>query len=100
MSATLIKISYARETFLSADVRFAFMGGRALCPDGVVRTLKRVHPDAVETVTGASVRAAVEKSGKTITGTLSLIRPTLDDPNADPLAFIPDPSGRNAHLFA
>ncbi len=94
-----LKITYAQGTHLDTDLRFRFVSGRAICPDGRTRALKRIDPEAAELVHGQSIRVAVEFKGKTITGSLILQRPNMDEPTGYPLEFTPDPTGRNAHLF-
>lgn len=94
-----LKIAYARGTYLDTDLAFRFVSGRAVCPDGIARTLKRISPDVGELTSGQSIRVAVEARGKTVTGSLILRRTDMDEPCAYPLEFTPDPTGRNARIF-
>ena len=56
--------------------------------------------DARDLVYGQSVRAAVLVNGKTVTGSLILSPAMMDEPNAKPLEFTPDPTGKHANIFA
>lgn len=96
----LLKVAYARQTYLDVDLTFRFVSGRAICPDGLPRNLKRVSPEAGDLVYGQSVRAAVLVHGKTVTGSLILSPAMMDEPNAGPLEFTPDPTGKHANIFA
>ena len=64
------KREYAQGTFLATRQPWGiFVGGRALCPDGVVRNLKRISICADSFF---SVPAAITYRGKTIAGFVSM----------------------------
>ncbi len=93
---------YALDTRL--DQNFSdfggFTGGRAICSDGNVRTLKRIAPTAD---TFFSVPAAITVKGKTVSGyvTVQTVKgwstPTDDDPAV--VRFIAYKYGKNGALL-
>jgi hypothetical protein len=57
---------YANGTYLAVSYPWGlFHGGRAMCPDGIVRTLKRISSTAD---TFFSIPASVTAYGKTVSG--------------------------------
>ena len=92
---------YADGTALVQEAPFGFYrAGRALCPDGRVRTLKRISTTAD---TFYSVPAAVTVKGRTVSGYIlietreGLSTPTDDDPLV--VKFRPYVDRKNAHLL-
>ncbi len=62
--------NFGRDTELRSSLPFGFfVGGRALCSDGKIRTLKRIAETAD---TFFSVPAAVTVKGKTVSGFVSV----------------------------
>lgn len=94
--------NYAKGTSLISSYPWGFYrGGRALCPDGKVRALKRIAETAD---TFFSVPASVTYRGKTIAGYVTVecldgsSVPTEDDPGV--VRFIPYSYRRNGDLFS
>lgn len=65
------------------------MAGAALCPDGIVRKLKRICN--LNTKGGNQLNAAVNYKGKTVSGTISFV------PELEIIRF--DASGKNRSDF-
>ncbi len=64
------KREYAQGTHLTVSYPFAFyLGGRAMCGDGIVRNLKRI---SVCADTFFSIPASVTVKGKTVAGYVSV----------------------------
>jgi hypothetical protein len=94
-------MQYAKTTYLESQMPWGFYSkGRALCPDGKVRTLKRIAESAD---TFFSVPAAVTYKGKTVAGyvTVETIQGYSTPDALDPLVvkFIPYKYGKNGALF-
>lgn len=94
--------SYAEGTCLVTRMPWAtYLGGRALCPDGKVRALKRI---ALCADTFFSVPAAVSYKGKTVAGFVTVTTregydtPTDDDPAI--VKFVPYTYRKNGGLFS
>ena len=77
-----------------------FSGGRALCPDGKIRALKRIASTAD---TFFSIPASVTYKGKTVAGYVTIetregwSTPSEDDPHV--VKFIPYTYCKNGGLF-
>lgn len=69
-----------------------YHGGRALCPDGKVRAIKRI---ATTADTYFSVPASVTAHGRTVSGYV-----TVQGDEDPTLKFIPYTYGKNAGVFA
>jgi len=70
-----------------------FVGGKAMCPDGRVRTLKRI---AMTADTFFSIPASVSYQGKTVAGFVSV--DTLNDPN-NVVKFTPYAYRKHGDIF-
>lgn len=93
--------TYANGTSLTARMPWGlYVGGRALCADGRVRTLKRISQTAD---TFFSVPAAVAVRGKTVSGYVTvetvagLSTESVDDPAV--VKFVAVANRRNAALL-
>lgn len=85
---------YALGTYLEQSVPWGEMlRGRAICPDGKARNLKRLSPFAD---TFFSIPAAVTYKGKTVAGYVRVI----DIPDGKAIDFVPYTYGKNGRLFA
>jgi hypothetical protein len=77
-----------------------YAGGRALCPDGRVRSLRRI---ALEADTFFSVPASVAYKGKTISGYVSVETrdgyDTATDEDPAVVKFHPYKYGKNGGIF-
>ena len=97
------RTDYAQGTFLTLqDGPFAcgFVAGRALCPDGKVRTV-RFYDGIANTF--FSVPCRVSAKAKTVSGFITVetvqgfSTPTDDDPSI--VRFVPYRYGKNAFVF-
>lgn len=94
-------MQYAQGTELKTTQPWGiFISGRALCPDGKVRALKRI---AICADTFFSIPAAISFKGKTVSGFVTVetvegfSTPTDDDPAI--VKFVPYAYGKNGNLF-
>lgn len=94
-------MEYALGTYLKTQMPWStFVGGRALCPDGKVRNLKRI---AITSDTFFSVPASVTVAGKTVAGYVTVqtlegwSTPTDSDPAV--VKFIPYQYRKNGNVF-
>lgn len=95
------KRDYSRGTYLIFNMPFAvYVGGRAMCSDGKVRSLKRIAETAD---TFFSVPASIVVKGKTVAGyvTTETEEGLSTDTKADPacIKFCAYTYGRNGHLL-
>ena len=86
---------YANGTSLTMRMPWGvYMGGRAMCSDGVVRTLSRI---SITADTFFSVPAAVKVKGKTVSGFITV--DTLND-SGSVVKFIAISGRKNSALLA
>jgi hypothetical protein len=97
-----MRTNYASGTWLSTSGPWdVFRAGRALCPDGTVRMLKRI---AITADTYFSIPASVTVAGKTVSGWVSVT--DTSDPSGNGTANDPEctvifhGNGRNGDAFA
>ena len=87
-------ITYAGGTYLRTSTMYdLYSGGAALCPDGVVRKLKRI---AITPDTFFSIPAAVSVQGRTVSGFVSV--DTANDPECT-VIFTAYTYGKNAAML-
>ena len=94
---------YGRGTYLEVGgIWNTYIGGRAMCSDGVVRTVSRINPAAD---TFFSVPASVQVKGKTVRGYVTISDWALDAGAGDfeteepYVAFIAYSYRKNGHLL-
>ena len=87
---------YALGTYLEQTLPWGlYSRGRAICPDGKARNLKRLSPFAD---TFFSIPAAVTYKGKTVAGYATL--KGFDHADTQYVAFFPYTYGKNGGMFA
>ena len=100
----MMRRDYAEGTYLECDdYVYGYVNGRAMCPDGKVRMLKRILPYAE---TFFSIPASVAVKGRTVSGYVMIStvdgEPLVyadDDDDEKLVTFRPYLYGKNANVF-